>query len=566
MLAAAHASAGLLRGGGAGRRVRGAGGGARSAAGRRGSQRCRLTTVVAFAPSHAPAPSPPPVPALWTGGSPRRRPLPPALLPLGAALDAALDRYWSASPTARAVVDAMWRRRYGEPTTTQGDDDATATNATNTLLAPLHHDHLAFRTFALPGHGVAALGAALRTWGYVPCDEGGRLTFPRKKLRAAWFAPPPGLEGSLPRVFVSELAVDQLSERAQAAVRKYAGPAAGLAPPPPPSGLELRGAAAWGAGAAAGAGAGAGAGEGAAAVDAAAPTPTNPTNPPTNAAGRDERLSAAAARAWTCVLTGALPWLEPPSYQDWKLLADESEYAAWVLAHGYAVNHAALSVHRLRRREEARELQGVAAPPPAEDPRGERSSLAAFAEELRALGFALNDDGGAVVKASPGDNGLLLQCSTVADVVEYDFGGGGGGGGRGGAGAAGEAAAAAAAAADAAAAPNHRHLIPGAYLEFVERRPLPRFAQMPWRDLREWHRRDGFEQANADGIFASTTMALGGGGGGGGGSGGVGGAGAGVGRGKEEDRLIAAAALSADPAPAPRSLPKSQGAALGEGA
>jgi hypothetical protein len=404
----------------------------------------------------------------------------------------------------------------------------------------------------------------LRAWGYVPHDEGGKLTFPGKKLRAAWFSPPPGLEGSLPRIFVSEIAVEQLSERAATIVRRYTGPAPPA--PPPPSGLEVRGAAA---GAEANA---------AAASSLPAPTPaaehgenarssSSSPQPPapsaddatTNSAASSsssEWLASAAARAWTCVATGALPWQEPPTREDWQLLSKESEYAAWVLAHGYSLNHTALSAHRLRRREEQREREGITAPPPSDDPRGLRSSLADFASELRDLGFALNDDGSSVIKASPGDGGLLLQCSTVADVVEYDFAGGSGSG------------AAAADRSGVSGGSNNNNsasssaTIPGAYIEFVERRPLPRFAQVPWRDLREWHRRDGFEQASADGIFASTTMAMMGGGAGGGGVGNGGGGGGG----NNEAGLLGAAATATEPAPAPRSLPKRQGAALGEGA
>lgn len=49
------------------------------------------------------------------------------------------------------------------------------------------------------------------------------LRFPAKKLRALWFAPPDvsavpggsGVNGPLPRVFISELLVEQMSSQAQ---------------------------------------------------------------------------------------------------------------------------------------------------------------------------------------------------------------------------------------------------------------------------------------------------------------------------------------------------------------
>jgi hypothetical protein len=44
-------------------------------------------------------------------------------------------------------------------------------------------------------------------------------------------------------------------------------------------------------------------------------------------------------------------------------------------------------------------------------------------------------------------------------------------------------------------------------MEFVERRPLPEFAALPEAELSEVQRRDGFEAASADNIFASTTLA-----------------------------------------------------------
>ena len=57
-------------------------------------------------------------------------------------------------------------------------------------------------------------------FGYVQREE---LRFPAKKLKAFWFSPPKvqssdggaGVNGPLPRIFISELLVDELSPRAQ---------------------------------------------------------------------------------------------------------------------------------------------------------------------------------------------------------------------------------------------------------------------------------------------------------------------------------------------------------------
>lgn len=60
----------------------------------------------------------------------------------------------------------------------------------------------------------------LLDFGYTQREE---LRFPAKKLKALWFSPPSvpvsdggsGVNGPLPRVFISELLVDQISPQAQ---------------------------------------------------------------------------------------------------------------------------------------------------------------------------------------------------------------------------------------------------------------------------------------------------------------------------------------------------------------
>lgn len=57
-------------------------------------------------------------------------------------------------------------------------------------------------------------------YGYSQREE---LIFPAKKLRALWFSPPAdsqagsgsGIDGPLPRIFISELLVDQMSPQTQ---------------------------------------------------------------------------------------------------------------------------------------------------------------------------------------------------------------------------------------------------------------------------------------------------------------------------------------------------------------
>lgn len=61
-------------------------------------------------------------------------------------------------------------------------------------------------------------------FGYVQREE---LRFPAKKLKAYWFSPPnllrpdsgAGVDGPLPRIFISELLVDQMSDEAQVPIK-----------------------------------------------------------------------------------------------------------------------------------------------------------------------------------------------------------------------------------------------------------------------------------------------------------------------------------------------------------
>jgi hypothetical protein len=97
--------------------------------------------------------------------------------------------------------------------------------------------------------------------------------------------------------------------------------------------------------------------------------------------------------------------------------------------------------------------------------------LARYNDFLEAHGFRLGDAGGKI-KKSP--DGLLLQSSTVARMIEAEFTGG------------------------------EKHLIPGSYVEFAERRVLPQYAHLSKEAITREHRREGFEVGNADKIFEST--------------------------------------------------------------
>ncbi len=137
-----------------------------------------------------------------------------------------------------------------------------------------------------------------------------------------------------------------------------------------------------------------------------------------------------------------------PTYADFQTLARESEYAAWVIYNRYYLNHFTISVHNL--------------------PDGAHT-VDTFNDFLESRGFRLNDSGG---KAKRSPDGLLIQSSTVAEMIEATFAGG------------------------------ETHEISGSYVEFAERRALPGFEGQ--RGLSREQRREGFEAGNADKIFEST--------------------------------------------------------------
>ncbi len=144
------------------------------------------------------------------------------------------------------------------------------------------------------------------------------------------------------------------------------------------------------------------------------------------------------------------PLWDLPTLSEYQTLLAESEYAAWVIYNRYYLNHYTISVHELK--------EGYA-------------TLVEFNRFLEKIGIVLNDAGG-VIKTSP--DGLLLQSSSVAEMVEATF-------------------------ADGRSSP-----IAGSYVEFAERRVLPKFEHLPGREVRREHRREGFETGNADKIFEST--------------------------------------------------------------
>jgi hypothetical protein len=282
-------------------------------------------------------------------------------------LNGLMQRYMERVPDVKAIIETMIREGI-----IQRPED-------------VENDHIAFRTMGVPPLGIQSLEKIFLHYGYTKRDA---YFFKEKKLNAFWYAPP---SPQFPRIFISELRVQDLSPRAQELITSYTS--------------EVK---------------------------------TDPV----------DALHLGDAAAVDTFLHSGLWRL--PTLEDYKALAAESEYAAWVIYNRYYLNHFTISVHNL---------------PPG------YNTVADFNAFLERNGFVLNNAGGKI-KVSP--DGKLLQSATVANMITASF------------------------------ANNETYRIAGSYVEFAERKVLPQFAHLPSDQVKREHRRDGFEAGNADKIFEST--------------------------------------------------------------
>jgi hypothetical protein len=147
----------------------------------------------------------------------------------------------------------------------------------------IRNDHIAFRTMGVPSLGIQSLERIFVHYGYTKRDY---YEFKGKKLNAYWFAPP---DEKFPRIFISELKVDELSESAQKIIYSY----------------------------------------------------TNEVNSdPLDKIDLDDPKEVAAFLH--------TPLWRLPELHDYKTLLSESEYAAWVIYNRYYLNHYTISIHYLK--------------------------------------------------------------------------------------------------------------------------------------------------------------------------------------------------------------------------
>jgi len=79
----------------------------------------------------------------------------------------------------------------------------------------IENDHIAFRTMGVPQLGISSFEKIFLSCGYQKRDF---YQFEQKKLDAYWYSPP---ENHYPRIFISELRVEELSDEAQRIVTSY---------------------------------------------------------------------------------------------------------------------------------------------------------------------------------------------------------------------------------------------------------------------------------------------------------------------------------------------------------
>ena len=142
------------------------------------------------------------------------------------------------------------------------------------------NDHIAFRTMGVSHLGIASFEKIFLAHGYSRKDF---YHFEAKKLDAYWYAPP---SSDLPRVFISELKVELLSDSAQQTIKKYTD---------------------------------------------------SVISDPVDALNLDD-VNQVTRFFQT-------PLWSLPSLLDYENLLKESEYAAWVIFNRYYLNHYTISVH-----------------------------------------------------------------------------------------------------------------------------------------------------------------------------------------------------------------------------
>lgn len=185
--------------------------------------------------------------------------------------------------TLEYVLDGLMRRYRERVPDVEKVSDAMIADGIIANAGEIENDHIAFRTMGVPQLGIKSFEKIFLHLGYEKRDY---FYFEGKKLDAYWFSPP---KPEYPRIFVSELRVNDLSQQVQDIIRTYTDEVKS----DPVDALDLN--------------------DGAA-IDAFLHQPL-----------------------WRI-----------PTWEDYSTLLKESEYAAWVIYNRYYLNHYTISVHNLK--------------------------------------------------------------------------------------------------------------------------------------------------------------------------------------------------------------------------
>lgn len=109
-------------------------------------------------------------------------------------------------------------RRYSQRVSDVGKiTNAMINNSVITSQSDIDNDHIAFRTLGVPNLGIQSFEKIFLHYGYTKQDY---YNFEAKKLNAFWYAPP---QPNYPRIFISELRVNDLSAQSQKILYEYTG-------------------------------------------------------------------------------------------------------------------------------------------------------------------------------------------------------------------------------------------------------------------------------------------------------------------------------------------------------
>ena len=215
-------------------------------------------------------------------------------------------------------LDAMWQDYLALTPDAKPIHDLFSTMNRGVVV----NDHIALRTFNDPKVSIDRIARPFLEAGY---KAEGDYHFSAKKLYAKHYRHP---DETLPKVFISELLIEELSEQAQDIIQ-----------------------------------------------------------------GLLDQVDDSITQNDQFCFSGR-PW--QVTSEQYRLLAEESEYASWVAAHGFRPNHFTVSINHLESHENIEPLNQL----------------------LLDEGYRMNDSGG-LVKGSP--EVLLEQSSTKARTIAVDF-------------------------------------------------------------------------------------------------------------------------------------------------